>query len=267
MPSLISSGCELHYQMHDLTPPWLEDKHTVIFHHGLGATSGTWAGWFPALADRLRIVTFDMRGHGRSAHPAPDAPLSLDLLASDLMRIADEVRAPRFHLVGESIGGTIALLAALDHPDRIRTLTISNGAHVGGSIRAIDDWKQIMDSRGMPGWSQHMMRGRFFDDAINADMRRWYEREQAEVSSDFVFRAVRLLAEADLSARLSELRVPVLLLHGDSSPFIPVAVMADLKARLPEACLQVFAHAKHGLPFSHARECSQLLRTFLEESS
>jgi pimeloyl-ACP methyl ester carboxylesterase len=267
MPSLISSGCELHYQIHDLTPPWLEDKHTVIFHHGLGATGGTWAGWFPALADRLRIVTFDMRGHGGSAHPPPDAPLSLKLLADDIFAIADAAGAEQFHLVGESIGGTIALLAALDHSERIRTLTISNGAHIGGSIRAIEDWKQIMESRGMPGWSQHMMRGRFFDNAIGDDMRRWYEREQAQVSSHFVLRAVRLLAEADLSQRLNELRVPVLLLHGDSSPFIPVGVMADLKARLPNARLQVFAHAKHGLPFSHARECSQLLRAFLEESS
>jgi hypothetical protein len=40
--------------------------------------------------------------------------------------------------------------------------------------------------------------------------------------------------------------------------------MADLKSRLPNARLQVFAHAKHGLPFSHAKECSQLLRAFLD---
>jgi pimeloyl-ACP methyl ester carboxylesterase len=58
----------------------------------------------------------------------------------------------------------------------------------------------------------------------------------------------------------------VLLLHGDSSPFIPVSVMADLKSRLPDARLQVFAHARHGLPFSHAKECARVLRGFLEDS-
>jgi pimeloyl-ACP methyl ester carboxylesterase len=265
MPTLSTSEAELHYQIHDLTAPWLEDKQTILFHHGLGATSGTWAGWFPALADRLRIVSFDMRGHGRSSHPRPDATLSLDLLADDVFRVADAVGVDRFHLVGESIGGTIALLAALERPKRIRTLTISNGAHMGGSIQSIDNWKQIMDTRGMQGWSEHLMQGRFFDGAIGPAMWRWYEREQAAVSSDFVLRAVRLLAGADLSARLNALHVPVLLLHGDSSPFIPVAVMADLKARLPDARLQVFAHAKHGLPFSHASACAQTLRRFLDE--
>jgi pimeloyl-ACP methyl ester carboxylesterase len=265
MPTLSTSGAELHYQIHDLTAPWIGDKHTILFHHGLGATSGTWAGWFPMLADRLRIVSFDMRGHGRSSHPRPDAPLSLDLLADDIFRVADAVGVDRFHLVGESIGGTIALLVALERPERIRTLTISNGAHMGGSIQSIDNWKQIMDTHGMQGWSEHMMQGRFFDGAIDPAMWRWYEREQAAVSSDFVLRAVRLLTGADLSARLGALRVPVLLLHGDSSPFIPVAVMADLKARLPDARLQVFAHAKHGLPFSHASACAQTLRRFLDE--
>ena len=87
----------------------------------------------------------------------------------------------------------------------------------------------------------------------------------ADVSPDFVLRAVRLLAGADLSGRLGALRVPVLLLHGDSSPFIPVAVMADLRTRLPDARLQVFAHAKHGLPFSHAKACAQTLRGFLDD--
>jgi pimeloyl-ACP methyl ester carboxylesterase len=96
-------------------------------------------------------------------------------------------------------------------------------------------------------------------------MWQWYTREQASASADMVLRAVRLLAGADLSGRLGAVTMPVLLMHGDSSPFIPVPVMADLKSRLKEARLQVFAHARHGLPFSHARECAATLRAFLDE--
>src|SRR6478672_2162843 len=84
MPTLSTSGCEIHYTAHDLTAPWIDDKQFIVFHHGLGASSGTWAGWLPALADRFRIVSFDMRGHGRSSHPSADTALSLDLLADDI---------------------------------------------------------------------------------------------------------------------------------------------------------------------------------------
>ena len=93
----------------------------------------------------------------------------------------------------------------------------------------------------------------------------WYEREQAGANADFVLRAVRLLVGADLSSDLGRLRMPTLLLHGDSSPFIAPGVLADLKSKLADARLQVFAHARHGLPFSHAKECAQMLRRFLEE--
>ncbi len=266
MPTISAAGCELHYETLEIVAPWIAQPQTIVFHHGLGATSGAWALWRPVLASRFRIVTFDMRGHGRSSRPPADAPLSLDTLVDDLFAVADAAGAQRFHLVGESIGGTVALKAAIDRPERVRTLTVSNGAHVGGSIRSLDNWKQLMDSRGMQGWSEHMMGQRFFPGGIDEERWRWYEREQASADPGFVLRAVELLVGADLSAQLGGLDLPVLLLHGDSSPFIPVSIMADLRARLRNARMQVFPHARHGLPFSHAEECAQVLRRFLEEA-
>jgi pimeloyl-ACP methyl ester carboxylesterase len=266
MPSLSLPADELHFDVIDVTAPWVAQPQTILFHHGLGASSGTWAGWMPGLVDRFRIVTFDMRGHGRSTRARGDGTLTLDRLVEDVFAVADAAGVERFHLVGESIGGTIALKAAIAKPQRLHTVTVSNGAHVGGSIRSIDDWQQIMDAKGMSGWSEHMMRSRFFEGAISDDMWRWYETEQANASAEFILAAVRLLAGADLSSEVQQLRLPVLLLHGDSSPFIPVSVLADLKARLADARLHVFAHARHGLPFSHAKECAQALRSFLTET-
>ncbi len=265
MPAVHVADCTLHYELLDATLPWIGQPETIVFHHGLGASAGIWRAWAPMLADRYRMLSFDMRGHGQSAHPASDAPLSLDLLVDDLFAVTDAAGIGRFHLVGESIGGTLALLAALRAPDRVLTLTVSNGAHVGGSIANLDDWKQIIDARGMRGWSTHMMQARFFPGTISPGMHDWYERVQAEVSTDFLLRAVRLLAGADLSPRLAALEMPVLLLHPDSSPFIPVALMADLKSRLPHSRLQVFPHSKHGLPYSHADLCAEALREFLDE--
>jgi len=120
MPNLSVPDCTLHYDIVDLTLPWIDAPETILFHHGLGATSGTWAAWLPILADRYRLVRFDMRGHGRSAHPPPDAALSLEILADDVFAVADAVGAREFHLVGESIGGTIALLAAIRRRQPLR---------------------------------------------------------------------------------------------------------------------------------------------------
>jgi len=115
MPEVAISGCELYYEIVDLTPPWISAPETILFYHGLGSTSGIWAQWLPLLADRFRIIRFDMRGHGQSTFPEGGAPVTLDNLTDDVFTVADVAGAKRFHLVGESIGGTIAINAAVRH--------------------------------------------------------------------------------------------------------------------------------------------------------
>jgi pimeloyl-ACP methyl ester carboxylesterase len=81
MPDAVVSGGSLVYEVLDVTVPWLPAPDTILFHHGLGATRGVWAEWRPHLADGFRVVTFDMRGHGRSASPARDVAVTLDVMA------------------------------------------------------------------------------------------------------------------------------------------------------------------------------------------
>ena len=245
----------------DHVRPWHRDPETIVMHHGVGACQEIWGGWLPALMDRYRILRFDMRGHGRTG---PAAGLTMDTLADDLFAVMDAAGVERAHLVGESIGGTIALTAALRAPERFRTLTVSNGAHLGASIESVSNWRRIVETRGMAGWSAHMMAGRFHPGVLSPDEWHWFETQQATACPDTVLALLDALVGADLVDRLAGLKPPLLLLHPDGSPFIPVPVMADFHARVPGARLHVFGHAKHGLPFSHAAECARLLRGFLE---
>ena len=180
MPSVTVPGWTLHYDVTDLVPPWRGQPETIVFHHGLGGSAATWAGWLPVLAERYRIVRFDMRGHGRSVPAGGGGEFTLDDLTGDLFAVADAAGCERFHAVGESMGGTIALQAAVQRPRRLRTLTVSNGAHLGASIRSVQDWEAIIAQRGMAGWSAHMMERRFFPGAITEQMWRWYEGDPTQ---------------------------------------------------------------------------------------
>jgi pimeloyl-ACP methyl ester carboxylesterase len=254
----------LHYDVSDQTVPWRPKRLPILFHHGIGASAGIWAGWRPALADAYRLVSFDMRGYGRSNVPAADFKWSLDLLVDDLFAVADAAGLARFHLVGESIGGTVALAAVLARPDRIATLTVSNGAHLGASIQRVEAWRRQLDEGGSKAWSDAFLRDRFHDDALSPERLRWFASEQERWPRDSILNALAVLVGTDLTPRLREIGCPTLLLHPDGSPFIPVAIVADLLAKLPDARLNVYAHARHGLPFSHAAECAQALRAFLD---
>ena len=264
MPLATTSNGDLHYEVVDQAMPWARRREAILFHHGIGASADIWAGWFPALIDAHRLVSFDMRGYGRSHIPAADFAWSLDLLIDDLFAVADGAGLQRFHLVGESIGGTVALAAALARPERIATLTVSNGAHLGASIQRAEAWRRQLDEGGVRTWSDAFMRDRFHDDALSPERRAWFAGQQEKWPRDSILNALRVLLGTDLSSRLKDVRCPTLLLHPDGSPFIPVPVMAELHRLLPDAELNVIGHSRHGLPYSHAALCASLVRAFLD---
>ena len=254
----------LYYDAVEQIAPWNARGLPILFHHGIGSSAALWRGWYPALVDRYPLVVFDMRGCGRSHIPEPGFKWSLDRMVDDLFAVADAADLQRFHLVGESIGGTIGLAATLARPDRIATLTVSNGAHLGATIGRVHAWKKQLDEGGPAGWSKAFMPDRFHPDALSRERWDWFEAQQAEWPRNSILEALSVLIGADLTPRLGEIGCPTLLLHPDGSPFIPVPVMADLHRLLIDAQLTVIGHARHGLPFSHAQQCAALLRTFLD---
>ncbi len=264
MPRAETAHGALHYDVVDRVAPSQVESDPVLFHHGIGASAELWTGWRPALADRYRLVAFDMRGYGRSHVPPSDFKWSLDLLVDDLFAVADAAGLKRFHLVGESIGGTVALAAVLARPERIASLTVSNGAHLGASIQRVEAWRRQLDEGGVKAWSDAFMADRFHDDALPPERRAWFAAQQEKWPRDSILNALGVLVGTDLTARLREIHCPTLLLHPDGSPFIPVPIVAELHRHLPDAELNVIGRSRHGLPYSHADRCAMLLRAFLD---
>lgn len=246
----------------DLTAPWSSGRETIVFHHGVGSRAESWLGWMPALADRYRLVSFDMRGHGSSTS-CPREWWTMDALIADLRSVVETTGNTPVHLVGESVGGTVALAFAAKYPQRLKSLTVCNGAHNGSYVRAVEPWSDIMAQKGMASWSAAMMEQRFHPGALAPIAASWYEKQQACADSTAVLAAAELLLATDLTPVLGNIDLPVLLLHPDASPFIAVSVMAELCELLPNARLKVLPNAKHGMPFSHADECAASLRAFI----
>ncbi len=267
MPYTESSGEKIHYEVFDAVAPWETRRETIIFYHGIGADPGAWTEWLPALMDRYRVVRFDMRGYGRSHIPPPDFRWTLDLLTRDVLAVADAVGAERMHLVGESMGGTIGLDCAIKHSSRIATLTVSNGGHVGASIERVHAWQRQIDEQGIKAWSDEFMSNRFHDGALDECRRSWYADKQESWKRDSILNALGVLVGTDLRPQLKGVTCPVLIMHPDASPFIPVEVAVDLYHRLANVRMEIFANSRHGLPFSHAKACARVLREFLDAST
>ncbi|HUV10291.1 MAG TPA: alpha/beta fold hydrolase, partial [Acidimicrobiia bacterium] len=96
--------------------------------HGFTGAKEDFADHAPCFARQHTVITFDLRGHGESDHPAELASYSFDLLVADALAVADAHDAERFVLLGHSMGGMVARRLVLEHPERVAGLVLMDTA-------------------------------------------------------------------------------------------------------------------------------------------
>jgi pimeloyl-ACP methyl ester carboxylesterase len=141
MPLAATAQGALHYEVTDQAAPWHRGREAILFHHGIGASAAIWSGWFRRWSTLSAGRPSTCAAAAARTFPRPASPGRSTCMVDDLFAVADAAGLQRFHLVGESIGGTVALAAAIARPERIATLTVSNGAHLGASIRRVETWR------------------------------------------------------------------------------------------------------------------------------
>ena len=99
----------------------------VVLIHGVGLDLEMWAAQAPVLAERYRVIRYDMLGHGRTRRPRGD--LSLTDFARQLESLRLALGLERFALVGLSMGVLVSLKYAMAHADRLTALVLMNGVY------------------------------------------------------------------------------------------------------------------------------------------
>lgn len=99
----------------------------VVLVHGLGLNRQSWRWQVPALAERYRVITYDLHGHGESSVP-PEWP-SLTMFSAQLRELLDHLQISKAAVMGFSLGGMIARRFAMDHPSRLWALGVLHSAH------------------------------------------------------------------------------------------------------------------------------------------
>ena len=109
-----------------------------------------------------------------------------------------------------------------------------------------------------------MMEHRFYPDAVGHEVYQWFSKTQANSSPEATLALGELLMAQDLSQGLNQLETPVLLIHPDSSPFLPVSMSAEIHSLLPNSQLMVIPRGKHPIAFSRANEGAEAFLNFID---
>ncbi len=206
----------------------------IVFLHGMGSSSRTWAGQMVALEGRFSVIAFDLLGHGQSPVPKDPALYSRDGALADL----DDVVAtlgPKPVLVGHSLGGYLAL---------------AYSATRRGSVRGM-----VVMATG-PGFRDAEKRA-----AWNARSERNAHRFGVEPQ----VAGLNLQHDSLVMESLAELDVPTLVLAGteDAAPY--AASGAYLERKMPDARFVAIEGGKHMMhEESHAAQIAKLIAAFVD---
>jgi len=207
MPTLRVNDITMYYERHGEGVP-------LVLIAGLGLDLSEWGRIVPWLAERFEVIAFDNRGAGRT--DKPDMPYSMELMAQDTAGLMQALGVERAHIVGVSMGGKIALALALAHPAMVNKLVLVSTS----ASRRRHRWRVRLLSllRNLP-----IFRGTY-------PQPRYAYRRQLQASGAY-----------DGRARLPELQMPTLILHGKKDQTTPYRLAEEMHAGIAGSELLAFA--------------------------
>ncbi|MGA5147403.1 alpha/beta fold hydrolase [Streptomyces griseoincarnatus] len=250
----------------------------------------TMLSWPDALCERLaaggrRVVRYDLRDSGASTTRDPEAPAyTLRDLAADAAALADVLGGRPAHLAGIGVGGMVAQVAALDHPDAFSALTLAGTRAVapGPPDDDLPDHDQATMGRlfghAMPDWSDREAVADFAaagaeilgDDpvAARAVAARIWDRTPGtapavQMANQLGMVFSRLDCAPRWRERLPEIRLPTLVVHGRRDRFFPVGNAEAIAREIPGARLLVLEEAATAIPDTAAGTVTEAMLTLV----
>jgi pimeloyl-ACP methyl ester carboxylesterase len=260
-----TDGCRIHYEVtgRRSSPP-------VLMIQGLGMDKHGWVLQRLAFSWRYRVIAFDNRGSGRSDKPT--GHYDLYQMAQDAVAVLDAAGVDRAHVVGASMGGAIAQIVGVMHPDRVRSLALVCTAcrNLPWRKQLLSSWAEIATTDGvgaMAGKAARWVIGpRSFRRIV--PVLGWLGPLGFGRSRDaFAGQVAGILAADDsLAGELSNIEVPTIVIVGNQDILTPRGESEELAERIPTAELVVISGAAHGLMIEHASTFNRILGDFLHRA-
>ena len=234
------------------------DQTPIVLIHGFGGDLDNWLFNIDALAEHAPVYAIDLPGHGQSVKSVdPQDPAIFTKTLLDFMDHCDITRA---HLVGHSMGGLVAGSTALDHPDRVASLTLICSAGLGEDINAdyIDGFVNATGRKDLKPVLTHL----FYNQSLvsRAMVQDLLKYKRLDGVQDFLTKLSAAAFNASKQARiiaddLAALDLPITVIWGENDAIIPASHAENMKGVTPH----VLGSAGHMVQMEHAGEVNKII--------
>ncbi|MBI3370993.1 MAG: 3-oxoadipate enol-lactonase [Betaproteobacteria bacterium] len=255
-----TNGIETNYELHGNTGPWL------VLSHSLACSVRMWDPQIAEFSRRYRVLAYDTRGHGAS--DAPAGAYTLEQLADDLHALLAHLGIREAHYAGLSMGGMIGQTYALKYPGVFQTLTLA-------------DTTSSYPAEAAPLWVDRikLARGQGMGPLVEPTLARWFTepfRKSHPAVSQSIGALIRNTPVAGyagcceaiptirLTARLKEIRTPILVIVGDQDGGTPPAMAKEIHANAPGSKYVEISPAAHLSNLEQPEQFNRALDGFLK---
>tara|TARA_Y100000741_G_scaffold315811_1_gene261851 strand:- start:68 stop:835 length:768 start_codon:yes stop_codon:yes gene_type:complete len=235
--------------------------------HGIGATEDAWRFMLPRLSKYFTVVTYDLRGHGRSS--VTHKNFTLDELVLDLERIREKTNFKKAHFAGHSLGGMIAPAYALKFPEH--TISVSLLSTVAG--RSEEDSKKVwnviyeMEKNGIEKTLKTLTNRWFTDEFIknNPDLVDRRLKQVVNTDSEVFLNVFRIYAKTEMFPWLKNISKPCLLLTGENDTGCSPKHNQIMANEIKNSKLVILPKYKHSFLIEAPNEVAKNLIEFINE--
>ncbi|AMM14821.1 3-oxoadipate enol-lactone hydrolase [Burkholderia sp. PAMC 28687] len=242
-----------------------EGLRALVCIHGVGSNLEAWEGIVARLRDTFRILTLDLRGHGRST--LVKGRYEIDDFVGDVLALADHVGFDQFDLAGFSLGGLIAQRMALTHPERLKKLVLLSTV----SGRTPEERERVAARLAA---LQSGDRGSHYDASLsrwltegfqqrNPELVARLRQRNAENDPDCYAAAYRVLAQTDFGGFIDQISVPTLIATGEEDQGSNPRMAQYMHQRIPNSQLEILPGLRHSILIEAPEVVAALMRRFL----
>lgn len=238
----------------------------VVLLHGFPLCAAIWHEQQRRLSDRYRVITPDLRGHGRS--PVPSGVYEMDLLARDVLALLDSLDISKAVIMGHSMGGYVTLAACKHAPERFLALGLI-ASQAGADTEEGRQGRYKMADKVAAEGSKVVVEAmipKLFAADLPADAPIIEQVRQMILSTQpagIIGSLKGMALRPDSGPLLANLNIPVLLLAGDKDQIIPPEKAKAIASAIRTATLTTLANAGHMPMLELPEETTTAIRNFV----
>lgn len=261
MPNVKVNGIEMNYRE-------AGEGFPIVLIHGYTGNLRNWAFSIPVLTAHYRTISMDLRGHGHSSKPMAKEDYSLDLMADDVYQLLRHLGIKDCYLAGHSMGGRVAQLLILSHPELFRALVLVDTAgEAKGFLHSPERARfvEIAAEHGMEAAFDEMVRVTPVPEAFKTNpqyVQIWRDMFLMTSREAYMYCGAAIRDHSSRLDALNAISVPTLVICGEKdTPFLEPS--RSLHAAIPGSEFAIIPGAGHGPQMETPGEFNRVLTEFL----